>query len=252
MAIYSYRKQNFSVKRRAVNYFSYLTLTIGVFLLFWSFYPIIAFEVYSRLFIQNKMQTPLPQSTLISSLEKANTVLGSVDVFSNNLRDFTNVSLWFPSVNQQTDQTKKLTVKEYSLSIPRLNITKAKVLVGEDDLTKSLIHFLPKSLPGEYGNVVIFGHSTLPQLYNVKDYKTIFTYLSSLEKNDRIYVRLGETQYEYEVFDMFVVNPDQVEVLEQKTDGVYLTLITCVPPGTYWKRLVVRAKMTKLPSPLVD
>lgn len=252
MAIYSYRKLNFSVKRRAANYFSYLTLTIGVFLLFWSFYPIIAFEVYSRLFIQNKIQTPLPQSTLIPSLEKANSVLGSIDVYSNNLRDFTNVSLWFPNVNQQTDQTKNLTVKEYSLSIPRLNINKARVVVGGNDLAKSLIHFLPKSLPGEYGNVVIFGHSTLPQLYDVKDYKTIFTYLSSLEKNDRIYVKLGDTQYEYEVFDMFVVNPDQVEVLAQKTDAVYLTLITCVPPGTYWKRLVVRAKMIKLPSPLVD
>ena len=47
---------------------------------------------------------------------------------------------------------------------------------------------------------------------------------------------------------MFVVSPDQVSVLEQRTDVAYLTLVTCVPPGTDWERLVVRAKLTKLPS----
>jgi sortase A len=46
---------------------------------------------------------------------------------------------------------------------------------------------MAQSAPGEYGNIVIFGHSTLPQLYNPKDYKTIFTYLPSLEKKDHIF-----------------------------------------------------------------
>ena len=249
MALYVYKKRDNSKKRKAVNYFSYLSLTVGVFLLFWSFYPILSFEIYSRLFIQNKIQTPIPKSAVISSLEKATSILGSFDVFSNNLRDFTNVNLWFPDANQNIE-TKKLMSKEYFISIPKLNINNAQVVVGGEDLTKSLIHFLPRSLPGEYGNVVIFGHSTLPQLYNPKDYKTIFTYLSSLEKNNRMYIKMNDVQYEYEVYDMFVVNPDQVSVLEEKTDASYLTLITCVPPGTYWKRLVVRAKLTKLPGSL--
>ena len=109
---------------------------------------------------------------------------------------------------------------------------------------------MPQSLPGEYGNVVIFGHSTLPQLYNAKNYTTIFTYLPSMEKGDKILVRLGEDEYEYETFDIFVVNPDEISVLEQSNDASYITLITCVPPGTYWKRLVVRAKLTKLPGKL--
>jgi len=39
-------------------------------------------------------------------------------------------------------------------------------------------------------------------------------------------------------------------VLEQKNDASYISLITCVPPGTYWKRLVVRAKLTELPEKL--
>jgi sortase A len=144
-------------------------------------------------------------------------------------------------------ESKNINTKEYSLSIPKLNIVRAKVVVGGEDLSRSLVHYLPKSLPGEYGNVAIFGHSTLPQLYNVTDYKTIFTYLPSLEKNDMIMVQLGDLEYEYQITDMFVVMPDKVSVLEQKYDASYLTLVTCVPPGTFWKRLVVRAKLVQLP-----
>ena len=174
-------------------------------------------------------------------------MLGSYNVFSNNLRDFTQVSLWFPT-KPQTEKSKKLTINKYLLSIPKLNIKDARVIVGGEDLKKSLVHYLPQSLPGEYGNVVIFGHSTLPQLYDPKNYTTIFTYLPSLEKGDRILVKLGEEEYEYETYDIFVVNPDEVSVLEQSNDASYLTLITCVPPGTYWKRLVVRAKLAKVPG----
>jgi len=247
MVPYRYLKQDNSPKRKAINYFSYASLSLGAFLLFWSFYPILSFEIYSHLFIQNKIQTPIPRSSTITSLEKANSVLGSYNVFSNNLRDFTNVNVWFPTTHQ-LDQRQDLSVKSYNLSIPKININNAKVAVGGEDLTKSLVQFLPRSLPGEYGNLIIFGHSTLPQLFNSKDYKTIFTYLASLDKDDSIYIKINGIQYEYKVTEMFVVSPDQVSVLEQRTDVAYLTLVTCVPPGTDWERLVVRAKLTKFPS----
>lgn len=249
MPIHVYIKENNSAKKKAVSYVSYISLTVGSLLLFWSFYPIVSFEIYSRLFIQNRINSPLPKSQLVSSLEKANSILGSYSVFSSNLRDFTQANLWFPALPQgKTYQDLK--VKEYQLSIPKLNIKSARVIVGGEDLSKSLIHYLPKSLPGEYGNVAIFGHSTLPQLYNVKDYKTIFTQLPSLQKGDRVFATVGDITYEYEVYDMFIVNPDQISVLEQSNDAAYLTLITCVPPGTYLKRLVVKARLTQLPGNL--
>ena len=247
MALYIYKKELYSQKKKVIHYSSYISLTLGCLLLFWSFYPVISFEIYSRIFLRQQVSSPIPRSQVTSALQQANSVLGSYNVFSNNLRDFTQVSLWFPT-KPQTEKSKKLTISEYLLSIPKLNIKDAKVLVGGEDLKKSLVHYLPQSLPGEYGNVVIFGHSTLPQLYDPKNYTTIFTYLPSLEKGDKIQVKLGEEEYEYETYDIFVVNPDEVSVLEQSNDASYLTLITCVPPGTYWKRLVVRAKLTKLPG----
>jgi len=246
MAIHVYIKETHVVRKKVINYASYISLVVGAFLLFWSFYPVLSFELYSRFYIQDALVSPVPSSELASSLKEASSVLGSYTVFSNNVRDFTQAHLWFPLQNAST-VSKDMNVKEYAISIPKLNITKARVVVGGEDLSRSLVHYLPKSLPGEYGNVAIFGHSTLPQLYSVTDYKTIFTYLPSLEKNDTILIQLGDLEYEYQVTDMFVVTPDKVSVLEQKYDASYLTLVTCVPPGTFWKRLVVRAKLVQLP-----
>lgn len=214
-------------------------------MLFWSFYPILSFEIYSRLFLKRNIKTPVPVSESPTSLTEASNILGSFNIFSNNLRDYTRASLWFPSV-VEAGGLSTLSVGGYTLSIPKLNIKDAKVIVGGEDLSKSLIHYLPKSLPGEYGNVAIFGHSTLPQLYSTKDYKSIFTYLPSLEKGDFVKIKMGNITYEYEVYDMFVVEPNEISVLEQQKDGSYLTLITCVPPGTYLKRLVVKAKLRLL------
>lgn len=246
MALHVYlKKKHYYGKKKAVNIFSYLFLTAGAFLLFWSFYPIVSFAIYSSLFLKKDINVPIAASTSESSLNEANSVLGAFNIFSNNLRDYTQASIWFPA-SPQSSQMSRLSVKEYTLSIPKLNIKKAKVVVGGEDLAKSLVHYLPKSLPGEYGNVAIFGHSTLPQLYNPKDYKTIFTYLSSLEKGDKIYINVGEFEYQYEVSTLFIVKPKDISVLDQKKDDSYLTLITCEPPGTWLERLVVTAKLTKI------
>ncbi|QQG44745.1 MAG: sortase [Candidatus Roizmanbacteria bacterium] len=240
-----YIKEYYSVKKRMTEVISYISLVTGAILLFWSFYPIVSFEIYSRLFIQRDVLSPIPRSQLAFSLNTGGSVLGSYQIYSSNLRDFVQANLWFPTMSQ-TNTPSNIEIKEYYLTIPKLNIADAKVIVGGNDLSKSLIHYIPTTLPGEYGNVNIFGHSSLPQLYNSKDYKTLFTYLPSIEKGDKVIIKIGSIKYEYEAYDMFVVKPDQVSVLEQRYDAAYLTLITCVPPGTYWNRLVVKAKLSKI------
>lgn len=242
MSLYTYKKERFTRTRRMAQIISYTSITIGALLLFWSFYPIASFWLYSKLFFQMDVKSPVPYTPVVSSLQQAGSILGSSQIYSSNLRDFVKADLWFPSKPQDT-KSKTVSTNDYYLSIPKLNIQDAHVKVGGEDLSKSLVHYLPTSLPGQNGNVAIFGHSTLPQLYNVKDYTTIFTYLPSLQKGDTIEITMGEERYKYKVYDMFVVNPDQISVLEQKYDASYLTLVTCVPPGTFWKRLVVKAKI---------
>lgn len=245
MALYYYLKEEKSFKKKTITYLSYISLSLGLILIFWSVYPVISFEIYSRFFLKNNIITPLSDASNVGSLKQAGEVLGKFNFFSNNLRDFLQINQWFPTASTSFT-TSSLKVDKYYLSIPKLNIKNALVKINGEDLKKSLIHFQAQSLPGEYGNVVIFGHSTLPALYNPKDYTTIFTHLPSLEKGDKVIIKVDEAEYEYEVYEMFVVGPEEISVLKQMKDGVYLTLITCVPPGTYWKRLIVRAKLVQM------
>ncbi|MGB2732035.1 MAG: sortase [Microgenomates group bacterium] len=251
MALYKYVKEKKTKTRRAMQMISYITLTTGTLILFCAFYPVISFEIYSRFFLPNISASPIPLSMGITAQGFDNEVLGSSTKYSNNLRDFTQASLWFPSVAKVVSSATTPS-KAYSISIPKINIYDAKVSVGGEDLSKSLVHYQPVSMPGSVGNTVIFGHSSLPQLFNVNNYKTIFTFLPSLNEGDVIKVNLQNATYDYVVSEMFVVKPDQVSVLNQTTDSSILTLVTCVPPGTWWNRLVVRAKLKSTPDQLRD
>ena len=228
-----------------IRFVSYIIMTAGFGLLVWAVYPILAYELKARLFAQ----IPVLQPTLSAeeSVNSARAILGETTSLSQDVREFLQLQDWFPNRPQMPSAKNVFAVNEYWLSIPKLSIQNAKVVVGGDDLARSLIHYLPTTTPGEYGSVNIFGHSTLPQLYNVKDYKTIFTHVPDLSKGDSIFVTYDNQEYEYEIFDMFVVKPDQISVLEPRFDASYLTLITCVPPGTYWNRLIVRSKLKHVP-----
>jgi sortase A len=156
--------------------------------------------------------------------------------------DFTNANAWFPTSPQKKVVTP---VNTYTLSIPKLKISDAMVTVAGDDLKVSLVHYGGTAFPGEYGNTVIFGHSTLPQFFNPKDYRTIFSTLPTMKVGDEIDITYDGISYMYKVFDMTVSEPSDLSALEQKFDDSYLTLITCVPPGTYWQRLHVKARLVR-------
>lgn len=278
MALRVYHKDHHPKRKKIATAVSYASFVAGSLMLFWALYPILSFELYSRLFFRQSITAPIPSTQIATAIKMSQSVDTNIYAYAGNVKDFTHASEWFPLTQQGVATTKgskkqliqqstvaqipatidssqaivpaAVPVREYGISIPKLNIQGATVEVGGEDLAKSLIHFLPVSLPGEQGNVVIFGHSTLPQLYDPSNYKAIFTYLPSLEKGDHVTATVNNTNYEYEVYDMFVVKPDQISVLDQQYDASYLTLITCVPPGTYWNRLVVKAKLIRQPTAL--
>lgn len=152
-------------------------------------------------------------------------------------------STWFATAGQP-DNPNSLRV--YTISIPKLKIENANVTIGGDDLKKSLIAWPTAALPGSYGVAIVFGHSELPSLANSKSYSGIFTFLMDLDDGDEIFVDSDGIRYKYVVFDKKVVEPTNLSVLEQRFDRAYLTLITCVPPGTLWKRGVIRAALEKI------
>ncbi len=200
----------------------------GVVIIFSTLFPILSYEW------EASQKYPI----LISPLVDSDT--GS---FKFSEKDYTKAENWFENVETPDFDTNEF--KYFTLSIPKLKIEAATVVVGGDDLSDHLIQFPGTALPGKVGNSVIFGHSILPQYYNPDNYLSIFSTLPTLEKEDEIIVESEGITYKYLVREMFEVRPSDIQILEQNTSSSYITLVTCTPPGHPLKprRLIVRAEL---------
>lgn len=129
---------------------------------------------------------------------------------------------------------------QFLITIPKLKIEKAQVKVDNLRFAKHLSHFPGSAIPGEAGNAFVTGHSVLPQFYDPKNFKAIFSKLDTLEIGDDVYAEVDGKTFHFLVQYAKVVDPKDLSVLKPiSTTGRNLTLMTCVPPGTNIKRLVV-------------
>ena len=110
----------------------------------------------------------------------------------------------------------------------------------QDALKVGVVHYPGTSLPGDDGNVVITGHSSYFP-WDPGRFKDVFALLHDVELGDKILIYSNQKKYIYEVIDIQIVKPNNIEVLKQ-TPSEQLTLITCTPVGTNLKRLIVIAK----------
>ncbi len=134
-----------------------------------------------------------------------------------------------------------------TISIPKINVFSPVVYepsVAEGNVQKALesgvVHYGNTPLPGQPGNSVIFGHSS-NDWWEPGNYKFIFGLLDKLAPGDRFSVDYQSRRYIYEVASTKVVAPTDVSVLNPTAEPT-MTLITCTPPGTSLKRLIVTAK----------
>jgi sortase A len=237
---YIYLKKNLSKRKSPVNYkkaFSGIFFIAGLFLFSSAVVPILQYQIeYSGKFgqILNPLSTEF--------YNRSGNVLGE-----NSNTDYTQLTNWFVT-DSHTDPVGNSLLSNhpttsYKISIPVLKIQDAVVDVGSMDLKKSLIQYPQTALPGQLGNNVIFGHSVLPQFFSSKSYLAIFATLYRLKTGDDIFIDFDHIRYRYIVSDMFEVAPTDLSVLEQQFNGRYLSLITCSPPGTTLRRLVVKAQI---------
>ena len=162
--------------------------------------------------------------------------------------DYTKASSWFPG---NTDSDLFTSQKHddasipdfYSISIPSLGLSDAVVSLFDEDLTKHLVQYPQTALPGQPGSPVIFGHSTLPQFFDPKKYTTIFSNLPKVKPGSDIFVKYNDREYTYRVTSTMEVKPSELWVLKQNYNAKTIKVITCVPPGTTLKRLVVEASL---------
>lgn len=239
-----YKKGRGISSRIIIRFVGLFILLAGFSLAAFTFYPLISYEVYIQpAFASQSFASPIPQATIISQ----DTIASLLENTAHQINQLANPDdmSWLPATN--ADQYKEVGVTEqlsnFYLAIPALSIPAEYVSTTDNDVNLHLIHFPGTALPPSVGNAVVFGHSTIPQWFNPDNPHDIFATALNTKVGDAVVVTVGNKSYIYTVITMTIVSADDTSYLAQDTDGSYLTIVTCTPPGTTWKRLIIKAKL---------
>lgn len=222
--------------------FSLVFLGFGVFILIQVIMPLLEYKIWEiAIYNQNiSLVSPNPgQKVLGISIESEPSIKNfGVGLLLGNNKDS------FPALISNSKRLIPPSYQNFNLSIPSLKLENIKVVVDTNDFEQNLAHLPGTALPGEKGNVFITGHSSLPQLFRPGNFKAIFAHLPEIKKGDNIIIEAGGQKFEYIVSGLKIVDPKETWVINPpEENGRYLTLMTCVPPGLYLKRLIVLAEI---------
>lgn len=207
-------------------------LSIGVFLLMQVILPLASFQIW-------ELGQKYSNGVLISpNSPKLNQVLGVSIQKGVSIKD----KDYFPAFISTLTRQTQVSFTEFNLTIPKLKIDQVQVLVDSNDLSNNLVHLPGSALPGEKGNVFISGHSALSRFFSLR--KAYFANLTELKKGDEVILEALGVKFRYQVEELKVVDPNDLSVIyPPDPQGRYISLMTCVPPGLNFKRLIVLGKM---------
>ena len=140
-------------------------------------------------------------------------------------------------------------IKKINVEVPMIWSQSADEKAMLKDLEGGVNHYPKSAAPGQNGNAVISGHSS--NYFWIKgDYNYIFKDLNNLEPGDVITATTIQKNgriitYNYKISDKFVTSPDDERIFEEIDELPTITLSTCWPLGTNFKRLIVKAEMIK-------
>ncbi len=122
------------------------------------------------------------------------------------------------------------------VEIPKINV-QLPIYHGTDDavLQIAIGHIAGTSLPvgGESTHAVISGHRGLPSA-------KLFTDIDQLVEGDTFIITVLDATLTYEVDQIRIVLPNELEDLKIEEGKDYVTLVTCTPYGVNTHRLLVR------------
>lgn len=156
-------------------------------------------------------------------------------------------------LNTNPDKIITPTDTDFGIVIPKINANSSIIEdvdpnnanVYQRALTKGVAHALGSSLPNATGNVFLFSHSA-GNFWEAGKYNAVFYLLSKMEAEDDIYLYHKGRKYHYVVTGKKSVSPADVSYLSSSYKTNSLTLMTCWPAGTTFKRIIVEAQ--KQPS----
>lgn len=122
-----------------------------------------------------------------------------------------------------------------TIEIPKIDVN-LPIYHGTSDsvLSKGVGHWEESNLPVGQKNTrsILTGHRGLP---NAK----LFTRLDEIEKDDYFFIRVCNQTFAYQVKQIEVIKPEEVEKLSVVPDKDLVSLITCTPYAVNTHRLVV-------------
>jgi sortase A len=150
-----------------------------------------------------------------------------------------------PSAPVNVGPEAKLIIPKINVEVPvDYNVTEISEANIQNSLRDGATHYkLPgaDAVPGQKGNTVILGHSS-NDIFNQGKYKFVFVLLDRLQPGDLFYLHYNGTRYIYRMTESRVIDPTDIKALQIGTDKPMATLITCTPPGTALKRLLIYAE----------
>lgn len=138
--------------------------------------------------------------------------------------------------------------KDFGIVIPKIGAN-ARIIPQVDPydshiyqlaLTKGVAQAKGTTFPDKIGNMFIFSHSSV-NLLEASKYNSVFFLLSKLEKNDEINIYYQKQKYVYKIIETKIVDAKDISYLNPASKTKTLTLMSCWPAGTTYKRLIVIA-----------
>ena len=127
------------------------------------------------------------------------------------------------------------------IEIPKININ-LPIYQGTDEqeLQSGAGYWIGSSLPtgSESAHCVITAHTGLVKA-------KLFTDIDQLEEGDLFFLHILDRDIAYEVDQILITEPDEMEELYVVQGQDYVTLYTCYPYGVNTQRLLVRGKRTQ-------
>ena len=153
--------------------------------------------------------------------------------------------------NSTTNQESNLAIKpvneEFSIVIPKIAVN-APIVEGVDpyssfdyqrQLAKGVAQAEGTGLPDQERTMFLFAHAS-GDILMARRYNSVFYLLNKLEAGDQLVIYYRGAPYYYQVTASKEVAADAINYLTEDQEDD-LILMTCTPPGTTWRRLLIFA-----------
>lgn len=138
----------------------------------------------------------------------------------------------------------RVAAKDIGLDIVVFNTQSSAIADLDADLLKGAVRHPTSAGLAEDGTMLLFGHSSYLPIVRNQNYKA-FNGIQNLKEGQVVSVYSDTREYRYTVTNVRLANAEE-DVVELRSDGKYLTLVTCNTFAAKTARYVVSATLKEV------